>query len=225
MKISGLDRALRYFIRQAELYVLCLIAGSFAMSGYIWLIQGYDRGILEMLKSVPSGIVFISIIVLYSSGMSSAQYWYSIPISFGCRRKNAFIGNLAMNMLFIAESLVFYMLAVRILQTDVFAVSMAVILPVYLVMEGISKLLGIAVIKWGKVTFIVMTAALVMASVFCGFLIFFAGEGKEALALISVSEKYLTFPWKWAGLLAGTGICAAANVAGYRILSHFEVKV
>lgn len=220
MKTSGLDRALRYFIRQAELFVLCLAGGSFAMSGYIWLISGNGFSFQEMLAGVPSAIVMLSMVVLFSMSMSSAQYWYSIPISFGCRRKNAFLGNLVMEILFIAQSFVLYEAAVYVLQTDVFPVSTSLILALYLVIEGLSKLLGIAAVKWGKAAYIVMTVVIVLISISGGMMAVFAREGSLAVFL----GGYLESSWKWLGLLLGAVVCAAANIAGYRILSHFEVK-
>lgn len=224
MKTSGLDRALRYFIRQAELFVLCTAGGSFAMSGYIWLINGNGFSFQEILAGIPSAIVMLSMIVLFSISMSSAQYWYSIPISFGCRRKNAFFGNLVMEILFIAQSFVLYAAAVYVLQTDVFPVSISLILALYLVIEGLSKLLGIAAMKWGKAAYIVMTIIIVLISISGGMMAVFVREGDEGVSLAAVLGGYLESSWKWLGLLLGAGVCAAANIAGYRILSHFEVK-
>ena len=38
MKTNGFDRAMRYFVREAELYVLGTIGGSILLSVYMWLI-------------------------------------------------------------------------------------------------------------------------------------------------------------------------------------------
>ena len=109
MTTAGLKRALGYFVRQAEIYVLCIIGGSFALAVYMQIING--NGIAQMFQSVPLVDLWISGVAVFTIDVSSYQYCYSMPVSFGCLRKHAFFGTLAMNILVIAQGLLFYFLS------------------------------------------------------------------------------------------------------------------
>lgn len=225
MTASGFGRALRYFVRQAEIYVLCAAGGGFLMAAYIWLVNGYNMSFLEMLKTVPNAAGYIAMIVLFTSGISCIQYWYSLPISFGCIRKNAFWGNLIMDLLVITETAAFYFLTVCLFQVDVTQFEIAFNFAAFLLLEGISKCLGIAAAKWGKGVYVIMIAGVVGISMSIGFLVGYAGVSGILIPVTDVLGEGIVRNGQWIILAIGAVLCIAGNIANWRILRVFEVNV
>lgn len=222
MKTGGFGRALRYFIRQAQFNLLMTIAGSFAMGVYIWMINGSSSGLGEMIMSVPSAVLYISMLILFVSGTSEFQNYYLLPLIFGCLRKNVFLGNLAMDFLFIAECLAFYESLPFLFQMEPLAFGFSTIFSLYLVLEGIARLVGIATMKWGKVAYVLMAMGVAAISFAFGILLVYAR--KSGFFIETAFENTGMQMWKWMLLAACAAICVAANVASYRVISHFEVK-
>lgn len=225
MTASGFGRALRYFVRQAEIYVLCAVGGGFLIAAYMWLVNSYDVSFLEMLKTVPNAAGYVAMVILFTSGISSVQYWYSLPISFGCIRKNAFWGNLVMDLLVIAEIVVFYFLTVNLFQVDVAQFEAAINIAVLLLLEGVSKFLGIAAAKWGKIVYTIMIIGVIGFSMSMGFFVGYAGASGILISVTDVLGEGIVQNGQWIILVIGAVLCIAGNTANWRILRVFEVKV
>lgn len=224
MTAGGFGRALRYYVRQAEIYVLCAVGGGFLMAAYIWLINSYDMSFLEMLKTVPNAAGLVTMVILFTNGISSVTYWYSLPISFGCIRKNAFWGNLIMDLLIIAEFAVFYFLTVHLFQVDVTQTEIAFNFAAFLLLEGLSRFLGIAAAKWGKVVYAVMIIGVIGISMSTGFLVGYAGMSGILISVTDVLGEEIVQNGQWIILMIGAVLCIAGNTANWRILRAFEVK-
>lgn len=225
MTTSGFGRALRYFVRQAEIYVLCAVGGGFLIAAYIWLVNSSDVSFLEMLKKVPSAAGYTAMVILFTSGISSVQYWYSLPISFGCIRKNAYWGNLVMDLLIIAEIVVFYFLTVNLFQADVTQFEAAFNIAALLLLEGVSKFLGIAAAKWGKIVYTIMIIGVIGFSMSMGFFVGYAGASGILISVTDVLGEGIVQNGQWIILVIGAVLCIAGNTANWRILRVFEVKV
>ncbi len=220
MKESGWSRPLRYFVSRTQLSVLGIAAGSFAMAVYIWFINTsmFETG--HMFANVPSALVYLSMIVLFVGGMSFQQN-YTIPVSFGCRRKDAYAANLAANQLFIAQSLILYLVFVHVLQMNAFYLDAWIVLAVLLVLESVSRLLGIVSARWKKGTYIMTAGGVVIASMFFGVWAGYTGENGSIIPFAAM----LGGDWKWAILCGGMLIYAAANITGFYMFRNFEVRV
>lgn len=221
MKTAGMHRMMNYFVRQTELYVLTAAAGSLAMAVFIWLMNADGSGLQEMFSYMPSGVMYMSLVILFGCGMSSNQY--SILIAFGCRRIDAFTGTLAGNLLFIAQCMILYVCSLFGLQKGDFYVNAWTILAVCLILEGTSKLLGIIAVRWGKVAYILLTVIIVIISMFFGFWAGYAGySGKTAIKIPFAAV--IGGELKWQILAGGILTCVLTNLAAYRMLRKFEVK-
>jgi len=224
MTTSGFGRALRFFIRQAEIYVLCIVAGGFLVAAYVWLINGYNVSFQEMLKTVPGSTVYIAMVILFISGMSSVQYWYSLPVSFGCMRKNVFWGNLVLDLLLIGEIAVFYFLTKDLFRVDTAQSETVFIFAAFFLLEGVSRFLGIAAAKWGKAIYVVMIIGVVGISMSAGFIVGYAGASGILVSVTDVLGGDILQNGQWIILAAGAVFCIAGNAANWRILRVFEVK-
>lgn len=219
MRKDGWRCALWYFIRQAERYVLTAAALGVAMSAYIWLIQGDN--IQELLHTIPNTVIGVAFIILFTTGISSAGYYYSTPISFGCLRKHAFLGNLLMNDLIITECLLLYWLMgslMRIQQPYIVC-----IIAFFLMVEGISKFIGIVCMKWGKAVYIAITIGVAFIYGAIGFAVFYRGAFEKIRFVMYIDGKGMQ-AIQWIVLAVGSMISAAANMGSWREIRKFEVR-
>lgn len=222
---NGFGRTLRYAARQAEMYMLCIAAGSFGMAAWEWLVLDGDMTVMDMMKMVPSMLVWMSMLVILITGMSSGQAWYSMLIPYGCRRKNAFLGNLAMNLMMIAQSVVLFEILVLVLKPEEGILGIQAILAAYLALEGISQLIGAATIRWGKAAYGVMIVIIVFASLVLGFGYgFMSAYGVFDIQNDGFFTKMMTFIKQWWIVLAGAIACTVTNVIGWGMLRKYEVK-
>lgn len=223
MLAGGFGRACRYFVRQAELYVLCSVAGGFLMVAYMWMINSFDASFMEVVKLVPNAAVYIAMIVLFTSGISATQYWYSVPISFGCLRKHAFFGNLLMNLLVVVQTAVFYFVALQLFHVQASGFEAVFYLAAFLLLEGGSKFLGIAAMKWGKTVYVIMIIGIIAFSMCMGFVVGYAGVSGMVSPVTSVLGEEIAKHGQWV-LGIGAVLCVAANAASWRMLKVFEIK-
>lgn len=226
MNQSGLKRALRYFIRQAEIYVLLIFAGSFVMAGYQRLVTGDSMKITEILQMVPEMIACLTTVVIFVMGAGDGRTWYSMLISFGCRRKHVFWGSLVMFLLVAGESLVLIEVTSLILNAGNLSWLLPLMAAIFLIVEGISQLIGVVAVKWGRAVYAVMLVLmvlLILISIGIGMfvMVVFRGAQIQAVFLDKCRE-----PLYQAGiLLAGAAVCILSNAVTYRLLSDFEVRV
>lgn len=224
MKKGGLGRALYYFTRQAQVYVAGIILGSFLLAVYYWFVGGNSvMGFEDIIEQTPAMLVWITLLVLMSSSMGTTQRWVSMLISFGCCRRYAFLGTLAMNLQIMVESLILFAVLMHYCDWDGRTFLLVLVIVLYLVSEGGAQLLGIASSKWGKIAYI-------FAVMLCS--IFIVGV---ALTNVVVTTRSLNSWWRmiqetvnpvWQCLAIATAgmFFIATNVVGYRLLSKYEVK-
>lgn len=223
-KASGLGRTMRYFMRYVCQYMAGTVLGAFGMPVYMWVINGASLSFGEMLQEAPNMMVFVSMMVLMGIGLSAGQYWYSAPISFGCLRKHVFWGNFAMDMLYIAGSACLYQVMALIIRPAKILFAVPTVVALFLAMEGVTRLLGIANLKWGRAGKVLMAACMIMVTVgFVFFVGFFGIMGTEATGILT--DKMLEGPMQWAGLAIGAAVSIIANIANYQMLMKYEVRV
>lgn len=220
MRKSGWRCVCWYFIMQAERYVLTAAALGAAMSAYIWLVQGDD--IQELLHTIPNAVIGVAFLLLFTTGISSAGYYYSIPISFGCLRKHAFWGNLLMNALMITECLLLYRLMGSLMHVE--QPDVVCMISSFLIVEGISKFLGIAFIKWGKAVYIAITIGVAFICGAIGFAVAYGVEFEKIWFLMFIDGKGRMQTMEWSILAVGSIIFAAANMGSWRVIRKFEVR-
>lgn len=226
MKASGLGRALRYFIRYAELYVLYLAVGSFVMAAYICLMNGMDFHLRAILLTVPRMEICLSVIFIFTSGICTWNYAYYIPISFGCRRWNAFLGILSMDAVLIAECLVLYKLMEAKFNPggilfDLFETP--VLLAVFIFTEAVSRLIGAIASKFGKLAYLILIIVSTMAITVFIIWIVFSTTAKWGFlgSRISGNGK---LAWQWILLLASTALSVVAHAVNWHMLYRYEVR-
>lgn len=221
MMKSGWGRALRYFVWQAEIYVCYAVAGAFVMVAYVNLINGEVFHLQRFRQAVPNTVVFIAMMILFLDGASSSKYLYDMPVSFGCLRRNAFLGGLLMDGLLAAESLLISIAGARLLQTE--QMDLIFCAALLLLLEGIARLIGIASMKWGRVAYFVMIVVIVGISVCIGFLA--GATGGVTVSLV----RFFGTDWKqkaqWVALATGAVVCFAANAGSWGILKNLEVRI
>lgn len=219
MRKDGWRCALWYFIRQAERSVLTSAALGAAMSAYMWMIQG--DSVQELLPAIPSTVVCVALIILFTTGVSSAGYYYSTLISFGCLRKHVFWGNLLMNVLIMTECLLLYFLMGGLMRIE--QPHIIYMIAFFLTVEGISKFLGIASIKWGKAAYIAMTLGVVFIFGAVGFVVAYGAFEKIGF-LMFIDGKSRIQTIQWSILAVGSIISVAANMGSWRVIRKFEVR-
>lgn len=222
MRKNGWGRALRYFIQQAQSFVLTAIAGGFLMSAYVWVLRGDEVSTKALFQMIPGSAIFVALMVLFTGEMSSATYWYSTTISFGGLRKHVFWGTLVMDGLVMMESLVFYVAMSALLhagQTDLLYFA-----SMFLLVEGIAKLLGLASIKWGKVVNVLMIIGVAFICGMIGFVAVYGGMSGSVVSIAAVlgDDKPQTVQWL---LLAVSGVVfLVTNTGSWRIFRKYEVR-
>lgn len=224
MIASGVGRSLKYFIRQAEIYVLCMGAGSFALAAYMWLLSGSRVSLTEMLKSVPSAATMIAMILLFTNGVTAPQFWYSMPISFGCLRKNAYWGSIVMDFLLMIQTFIFYFITSHVFHMDLVQFEILFYIAMFLLVEGLSKFMGMASMKWGKAAYVVMIIGILVISMSVGFVVGYAGVSGNLISLTDVLGESFVRNSQWVILGISTAFCMIGNVASWHILKGYEVK-
>ncbi|MDE7312815.1 MAG: hypothetical protein K2N87_14535 [Eubacterium sp.] len=229
MTAAGLKRALRYFARQAEVYVLCIIGGSFAMAVYMRIINSNTGGISQVLGLVPGISIWISGVVLFTIGISSYQYCYSIPVSFGCTRRHAFLGTLVMDFLVIAQGMLFYFLSSAWfgIGTKTFSskrIEALLIFCLFLLLESVANVIGITVMRWGKAAYVLMGILLIIGTVSFGVIVGLSSMSGMTTLAAELLGGHAAQSWQWMLLAAAAIVSAAINAASWRILKSFEVK-
>lgn len=217
MKADGLSRALRYFVRQAELYVLGIFGGSFVFMVYQWLIMADDTSISDMIGMLPNILLYLSLIVILTIGVSVTQTYYPMLISFGCRRRNVFLGNLFLHLMLMVQSLILYKIFAEIFGDGESTFGMPMLIAIYLITSGISQLIGIVKMKWGKIATVLLVIVFMGAGMGAGFILAFSGT----------DDFFVKFNWSavsWTLVLTGVCICAAVNAVSWRVLCRYEVK-
>lgn len=220
MNASGLIRALKYFIRYTEWYVFGTVAGSILMVAYICLIDA-DWSFARMQSSIPYTLLYFAVIILFYNGSILEYYWYSLPISFGCRRKNVFLGNLVMDLLFIIQILILYRVSLFAFSPkDETYIPLPFLFSVFLLIEGISKILGIFVLKFGKAGYVLFIISLIVICVGVGFFVGYSGVTDDiGIYLLQIGMDSI-----WVFLLAGIIVSASANILNYRTVSRYEIR-
>lgn len=222
MKKNGIKRALWYFIGIGEQYVLCAAGLGAAMTVYMWLINS-SAGFSDILTSVPGSILFASGAILYITGVTAVQQWYSLLISMGCQRRNVFAGNLVMDLLYIVQCIILYEGLERMLNPRHKSISILFVLAAYLLLEAFAKLSGIVIMKWGKLSAVVVAGVLVGVS--GGMAVYFSLMGSVHMQLWAdklMSGKTQAVQWMLAG--AAAAVCAGSYAALWRFLKNYEVR-
>lgn len=221
MKTNGFDRPLRYFIQQAELYVIVTIGGSILMSAYIWLINN-GISFSDIRNTIPASIFYVSTVMILSITTNCGQYWFPLLISFGCRRKNIFGGYLAMLVIFIFETSAIYQLSGIILHRKALPFPIITALTISLTVAGITTIFSIAMLRWGKIAYILMIFFIVATSMV--FILRTELFDSDSLSLtISLADSWPA-PRQLLLLIISAAVCAAANIMNYRTLSIYEIK-
>ncbi len=222
MSRSGLGRSLKYFFWQAQLYAALILGGSLVMAAYQRIVANASMSLSDIIHSVPGAVIMLTYVVLFTTGQSAGQYWYSMLISFGCRRIHVFLGHLAMNLLVISESLLVSGLLSYVLHSDSINIfGFPLIFAASLVLEGASKLLGIAIMKWGRIAYVIMIFSIVILCIAFGMFSAFAEESTGPVftinSLLNPAQQQL---------LTAVSIlfCTAANMISYRMVKYYEVK-
>lgn len=224
MRVHAFGRSCRFFVRQAELLVCGAVAGSVFMAAYIWLINGESFAWQELLEYVPHAVISVSMIIMLMNGLSSYsfQYLYSVPVSFGCLRKHAFNGMLVMNGLIMAESLLLYWILTKLLHMGQAELPMS--LALFLIVEGLSQLGGVILVKWGRAGTVCMIIVCVAVSASYGFAVSYAGMSGVILSVSAVFGKEMVRHWQWLALAAGAVVCLAANAVSWQFVKKWEVR-
>lgn len=220
MKTNGFDRSLRYFAEQTEIYVLGTIGGGILMTVYMQLING--GSFTNMLNTIPATIFYVSAVVILTLISNFEQYWFPILISFGCRRKNIFWGQLFMLFLFIIETLAVYQLSGYLFNTGTLPFSFLTAFALDLAVAAVTAFFNIAMLRWGKFIYIFMVIAMVAVSMAFGMWIGFFGSSGSNPSVLLINQ----WPISRQLLVLGAGIAlfTAANIMNYHTLKIYEVK-
>lgn len=222
MRKEGWMRALWYFIRQAQACVLLALAGGFAMAVYIWFIQDASFSAQKLLCMVPDSVIYFILIIVFTGSLSSMQNCYYLPVSFGCLRKYAFLGHLAMNGLMIAECLLFYCVTAFWLRMEL--TKLVYYVAMYLLIEGIAKCMGIAYTKWGKVVYVIIVVATGVFFGIVGFVITYGSLAGKMITFFDFCSKNNTGLLQSGILAASLLVCIAANAVTWRMIRNMEVR-
>lgn len=223
---GGKKRVLKYFLYYTELYVLCTLGGTVVMTLYMALLNN-NISAGPVFVSVPSMILSVAVILILTSGMTRGQYGYSIPVSFGCIRKNVFLGNLMMDFFYIIQVLVLYETAVFVIQTrtETVKIPMPVLVSLLLFVEGTAGLLGAAAVKCGKLAYIFFIVLVIVGSIGVGILVGFSSDfGSETVIFYVFRGGATAASFYWILFAASAVLSAAANFANYRLIRYFEVR-
>lgn len=226
MRKSGLGRALYYFCSQAQVYVAGILTGSFAMAVYYWFVGAYnpDESLRDAMHLVPAMLVSITIFVLFMVNMGSVQKWYAMAVSFGCLRKNAFLGVFAMNMQIAVESLILFGALVYFFKWDGGTVLLLSIAVLYLAAEGCAQLIGAACWKWGKIAY--LAAVVVVTGFIFGVAVTNAVVANNLMNAWWQAAIRTAKPLWMAGALVCAGLfCAAGNMVSCYFIRKLEVKI
>lgn len=223
MKKGGLGRTLYYFTCKAQLYMAGILAGSFVMAIYQWFLISDDAlDFSDILDRTTVMLAFITFLVLFTAGMEFVQKWLAVLVSFGCSRKNVFLGGIAMHLQIILESLVLFEVLMWFSGWEKGTLLLSLAAALYLVSQGISQLMGAAAQKWGR------TAGLVLAIVFFIFGVTMANlllAGRPPGALLQWVQEIVKPVWQCFLVAAAGTFCVVANLVSYRIISGYEVKL
>lgn len=222
MRKDGWGRALWYFIRQAQYFVLTAVAGGFLMAAYVWVLRGDELSVQELLRMIPVCAEYGALIVIFSGGVSSAIYWYSTTISFGCLRKHAFWGTVVMDGLVIMESMLFYVVMSALLQTE--QTELMYFASMFLMAEGIAKLLGLAFMRWGKAAYVMMIVVIFLVCVIAGFAVGYGGMSGRVISLMSFPGIDAAQKIQWLLLAVSGFVFLAANTGSWRMIRKYEVR-
>lgn len=194
------------------------------MAAYMWLVNGEGMGFWELFQRIPSVTLWLLAIILFSNGISAYQHWYSMPVSFGCLRKHAFCGNLVMDLLVMGEGVIFYFLASAWFQVEVHDVVMRLILALLLLVEGISKIIGVSAMRWGKAAYVVMMIGIVAFSMAFGFLVGYTDTSGMLVSMSTFFGLDIIQTGQWMLIAVAVLVCLTANTVSWRMLRCFEVK-
>lgn len=222
MRKEGWMRALWYFIRQAQACVLLALAGGFAMAVYIWFIQEVSFSVQKLLCMVPDSVIYFILIIVFTGRLSSVQNCYYLPVSFGCLRKYAFLGNLVMDGLMIAECLLFYCVMAFCLPIEL--TKLVYYVAMYLLIGGIAKCMGIAYTKWGKVVYVIIVVATGVFFGIVGFVITYGSLAGKMVSFLDFYSRHKTGLLQFGILAASLLACIAANVGSWRMIRNMEVR-
>lgn len=222
MRKEGCMRALWYFIRQAQACVLLALAGGFAMAAYIWVFQDETFSVQKLLCMVPDSVIYFILIIVFTGSLSSVQNCYYLPVSFGCLRKYAFLGNLAMDGLMIAECLAFYCMMAFWMHMEL--TKLAYYVAMYLLIEGIAKCMSIAYMKWGKVVYVIVIVATGVFFGIAGFVFTYGRMEGNMISFFELYRKNKTNLLQTGMLAASLLVCIVANVGSWRMIRKLEVR-
>lgn len=223
MRKKGWMRALWYFIRQAEVYVLLALAGGFVMAAYICVFQDEAFRVHKLLCMVPDTVIYFMLIIVFTGSLSFMQNCFYLPVSFGCLRKYAFLGNLAMDGLMIAECMVFYCMMAYWLHMEL--TKPAYYAAVYLLVEGIAKFMSIAYMKWGKAVYVIVIVATGVFFGILGFVFTYKSLAGNMISFLDFYSKNNTHLLLFGIAAASLLVYAAANVGSWRMIRKMEVRV
>lgn len=218
---NGMRRAMRYFLRMAELSVLYTAALSVGMAVYMWLIGNHD--LRDAVASFPNMLLLIAVLMLYISRMTAGQQIYGPLISMGCRRRNIFWGMLLMEFVYAVQCVLLYRILHRLLNPADRPVGLLAVLAFFLLIDGVSGLSGIAMMKWGRIAhivFVVMIGVISAAAGMCA--VMFAGS-VIADTWIGIVTESVNFR-QCMMALAGAGIFVASGFLSWRFLRNYEIR-
>lgn len=215
--MNGFGRTLRYFLYRAQIYALCIMLGGAAMAVYKWAVQDHAGSFRDLLAAIPVTWMPILSVVLFSVG-TSFGYFFSMLVSFGCRRIHVILGNLAMNLLLILECVFFSWLLTSWLGKKESVMYQPMILGALFLLEGLTQLIGAAMAKWGKNVYLIFVFFVFVIAFLAGILV----QTMHIQNIIDVMFLHIGQEWI---ILAGAAICMAEHLIVYRFMRNYEVKV
>lgn len=221
----GLGRALRYFVRHAQSYMVIIVAGGLWMPLYMWMVNSDNyQSLGQAMKMTSFTTVYVVVIVVITSGLSECQSTYRLLLSMGCRRRIVFVGEAVMRVLIFAETIV-YLYAVNRILGSIWSPSMYrnLLLGAMLLLEGLAQLCGALVLKYRRYAYWFIVP-IMMACIICVGVVLGLGQADSWSWIIP--DRWLD-GWLdgWQILAAGGVVCAAGYVCSYLALRNYEVKV
>ena len=224
MKRGGLGRALYYFTRLAQIYAAGIFLGSFALALYYWFVGGNSgMGFEDIIELTPAMLVWITLLVLMSSSLGTTQRLFSMLISFGCRRKDAFLGKLVMNLQIMVESLVLFAVLTHYFDWDGRTFLLILVIILYLVSEGGAQLIGIAASKWGKIAYmfaVMLCTVFIVGVVLTNVLV----TNHSLNSWWRMAQETAKPVWQCFAIVAAGMFYMMSNIVAYCSLRKYEVK-
>jgi len=191
------------------------VAGSWAMALYMGILNGFEN---DLLDTVPAMSLWMTSVVLYTSGYAECRDTYDRLISMGCTRRTVFAGNLFLNLVLVPSSLCHFLLLDALFGNAALSSFLRPVAGGLLSLVGISQLGGALVLKYGKKLYSALGVIIVMFLVAGGLTVYFLVVEHNAALQTVLSVLTGGTP-----LVAGAVLCAVAYTVQYFVLRRYQV--